>query len=204
MTILSSIMNARTFSIKVNGKTKMCLRCAWPENITDLEIKWLKVNSYTKVIDLRRPYEVEKWPCKLQTADGFEYKNMPITVTNWESKEERPYIYKCMVDHNLDKIIEEIENSDSNVIFFCYVGKDRTGVLAAILQYRSNWKWKDIKEDYLKSGEELHDFLVQYAAENPQIEFDALLPCPYLLSIVISQYKKNHSDNTPMSELYNR
>ena len=38
-----------------------------------------------------------------------------------------------MLDEKMEKIIHTIMNAKSNVLFFCGAGKDRTGVVSAII-----------------------------------------------------------------------
>lgn len=41
-----------------------------------------------------------------------------------------------MVDEKMEKIIDRIMNAESNVMYFCTSGKDRTGVVSAIILKR--------------------------------------------------------------------
>ena len=64
-----------------------------------------------------------------------------------------------MVDKHLYKTIDFIFECQSNVLYFCNAGKDRTGVVSAILLYKSGKTRDYIVTDYMKSKENLQNTL---------------------------------------------
>ena len=81
-----------------------------------------------------------------------------------------------MVDEQLLNTIDFILNSKSNVLYFCNAGKDRTGVLSAILLYKNGMDSQYIIDDYLKSVFNLKDMLQSYSQQNPEIDINIITP----------------------------
>ena len=55
-------------------------------------------------------------------------------------------------------------------------GKDRTGVVSAILLKKLGFDHRIIIEDYMKTRENLLDFLTAYVREHPQVDLNTILP----------------------------
>lgn len=66
--------------------------------------------------------------------------------------------------------------TESNVLYFCGAGKDRTGVVSAILLKQLGFSDSVIIEDYMKTKDNLLDFLKAFAAEHPEVNIHTILP----------------------------
>ena len=84
--------------------------------------------------------------------------------------------YLNMVDGQMERIVDTIWNARSNVMYFCSAGKDRTGVVTALLLRKPGADDERIIEDYLKSAENLREELARAAAENPDIDLGVITP----------------------------
>jgi protein tyrosine/serine phosphatase len=158
---------------------KTIIRSDCPFSLTEEELNWLKDHNVTTAIDLRRVEEVEKLPCCLANIDGFTYENIPITAINHkDTYEDMIKVYINMVDENLDKALDEILNAENGVIYFCHVGKDRTGVVSAILEKKFGFSMSYIKRDYCASDKNLIPFYQKFLEENPnRIVITPYIPC---------------------------
>ena len=108
-----------------------------PNRITEKEVQWLIDYNVTTVIDLRDDKEREQKKCQLINNKRFQYYCMPVTGGNSIPKSV-VYVsnsYLKIADEQMDKIINTISKSEANVLYFCNAGKDRTGVVSAILLY---------------------------------------------------------------------
>lgn len=76
----------------------------------------------------------------------------------------------------MDMIVQRIMDAKSNVLFFCGAGKDRTGVVSAIILKRLGYDDQTIIEDYMKSKENLLDFLTDYVKKHPQVDINTIIP----------------------------
>lgn len=149
-----------------------------PHCITESEVQWLVDNNIVTVIDLREESERERKKCPLINNSSFQYYCMPVTGGNAipQSVDDVSKSYIKMVDENMNKIISTIMKSDTNVLYFCNAGKDRTGVVSAILLHKLGMAQEYIINDYMKSKENLKNMLDAYAKAFPDVDIDVITP----------------------------
>ena len=73
-------------------------------------------------------------------------------------------------------IIDTIWNAETNVMYFCNAGKDRTGVVSAILLSKLGIGHDHIINDYMKSKENLSWILCAYAKQYPKVDIEIITP----------------------------
>ena len=76
----------------------------------------------------------------------------------------------------MEKIIATITSAESNVLYFCTAGKDRTGVVSAVFLRKLGYSDEIIIEDYMKSKDNLLDMLTAYAEEHPEVDIEIMIP----------------------------
>ena len=127
-----------------------------------------------KVIDLRTPVEQEQKPDV--RIDGVEYKSMPIlterkiglTHEDADDDEKRMSVvpdmaclYSLMVEDeetrtHLAEVLTEIMTHDfstGSILWHCTEGKDRCGLVSALIEYILGSRESSILEDYLITNE---------------------------------------------------
>ena len=147
-------------------------------NLEDEEIQWLIENNILTVVDLRMEEETEKNPCCLKHHNEFTYLNIPVSYGDempLTSEMMSPYFLK-MVDNTMIKIILTIENSKTNAIYFCRQGKDRSGVVSALLLLRQGFSHDEIISDYLLSADNLVESIEQDCRDYPGLKKEAATP----------------------------
>lgn len=149
-------------------------------NLEDGEIQWLIENNILTAVDLRTEREAEKNPCCLERHDEFTYINIPVSYGDEMplTPEMVPSYLLKLVDGVMGNIISTIENSKTNVIYFCRQGKDRTGVVSALLLLRQGIIHDDIISDYLLSADNLAESIEQDCRDYPGLEKEAAMPDP--------------------------
>ena len=172
--LLRSTLNTR--ALPVGGLRY--IRSDAPLCLTEEEIQWLLDNHITTLVDLRSAQELEHKPCPLQDVAGFTYYHIPVTGggDTPKSREHLYEVYRGMVDSQMDTILETILNAASNVMYFCTAGKDRTGVVSALLLKRLGISEDVIVEDYMKSKDNLLDMLTSYVKNHPEVDIDIIIP----------------------------
>ena len=145
------------------------VRSDYPGKLTDDEVRWLYQNDITTIVDLREEKEYIARPCRLENEKGFIYHHP-------KSPEAVAETYLGMIDEQMDKIISTIMNAESNVMYFCGAGKDRTGVVSAIILKKLGYSDQVIIDDYMETKENLMDFLVAYVREHPQVDINIIIP----------------------------
>lgn len=154
------------------------IRSDVPTSLTDSEIRWLREHDVTTVVDLREEKEVSKTPCPLASMDDFNYVTLPVTGggDTPKSLEHLKIVYSQMVDEQMEIIVDTIMNAKTNVLYFCAAGKDRTGVVSAIILKRLGFDDEIIIDDYMKSKENLMDMLVSYVKIHPEVDLEIIIP----------------------------
>ena len=154
------------------------IRSDCPDRLSDEEVMWLRQNGVATVVDLREESEYTQRPCRLESEEGFTYYHLPVTGGGGvpESSEAVVSSYLGMIDGQMDRIIRTIEEAPGRVLFFCTAGKDRTGVVSAILLKRLGADDRTIIADYMASKENLIGFLETYLRERPELDRDTVIP----------------------------
>lgn len=152
-------------------KEGMLLRSDVLYKLTFKERRMLKKDHNLKVVvDLRHPLEIKK----LKDSKMFrvKYYNLPMVVkTNDPSVEvkrtltvnnltlsDMTYFYQCFVDPDRKEIWTKIfelllEDNDKGILFHCSAGKDRTGIVIAVILTVLGFDKETIYRDYLLTNE---------------------------------------------------
>ena len=154
------------------------IRSDFPGKLTDAEIMWLHEHDITTVIDLRDESECKERRCRLEDEDGFIYLHMPVTGGGGvpESPDAVAASYLAMLDEQMDRIIDAIMNAVGNVLYFCHAGKDRTGVVSAVILKRLGFDDRTIIDDYMETKDNLMDVLSKYVKEHPEVDINTIVP----------------------------
>lgn len=172
--LLQSTLNTRALP---TGSMRF-IRSDCPDKLTDEEIDWLRQNDITTIVDLREEKEYIRKCCRLEKENGFTYYHMPVTGggDTPKSPDAVAVVYLGMLDEQMDRIIDTIMNAKSNVLYFCGAGKDRTGVVSAIILKKLHYDDCVIVDDYMKTKENLMDFLLNYVKEHPEVDINTIIP----------------------------
>lgn len=166
--LLSSTVNTRAV---LPGSLRI-LRSDAPVAPTDGDVSWLLTHGVTTLIDLRTEAECTRRPCPLAQDGRFRYLHLPVTGGNAmpASPADVPRSYLAMVDAQMTRILQAIDEAETGVMFFCTAGKDRTGVVSALLQRRAGLTREAIIADYLLSGDNCRELLSAFASLHPEID----------------------------------
>lgn len=175
---MSSLLQSTRNTRALPTGTMRYIRSDAPENLTEREVQWLLDNNIITIVDLRSEEEIVKKPCFLKEKNGFRYFHLPVTGGGDipKSLEHLHIVYRQMVDEKMEEIIDIIMNVDSNVMYFCTAGKDRTGVVSAIILKRLGFSDEVIIEDYMKSKDNLMDMLTAYVSVHPEVDIEIIIP----------------------------
>lgn len=145
------------------------------------------------IIDLRDEWEVKDYPNVFANSEMITYLNLPLigeqtldsdTWQIWKDKATPLHdIYISYVEHcqrQIGTIIRALAVSTPTAIIHCYAGKDRTGIITALVLAAIGVPDAYIAEDYSLSHAQIGHLIEtwrQYALENnidmKQIERDA-------------------------------
>ena len=154
------------------------IRSDIPTEITENEKDWLLSNNITTIVDLRTDEERARKQCPLIDDNRFSYYVFSISggdkVPPTTDDVSKSYI--AMVDAQFETMIDFLLNTKTNVLYFCNAGKDRTGVVSAVLLYKLRMPYEHIVNDYMKSKANLYNMLITFAQQNPSINIEVIMP----------------------------
>ena len=175
---MSSLLNSTQNTRAILPDSLRYLRSDVPASLTESEIDWLRKQNIRCIVDLRSEEEQKKKPCPLSQQTDFVYHSLPVSGGNAvpACPDEVSASYVAMVDEQMKHIIYTIETSDCGVLYFCNAGKDRTGVVSALLLRRLGYDDEYIIKDYLQSADNLKEMLRAYAASSG-VDIHIITPC---------------------------
>lgn len=155
------------------------IRSDAPLSPTARDVAFLVEHGVNTLIDLRSDAEVQRRPCPLANDARFTYRHMPVTGGNAmpSSVEDVPLSYLRMVDEQMTRILRILGES-SGAMYFCTAGKDRTGVVSALLQRQAGLSRDAIVADYVLSGDNLQEMFADFMQRHPGIDVSIYTPSP--------------------------
>jgi protein-tyrosine phosphatase len=175
---------------RAGGQTcwRSLLRADDLEQLTPAGVKAMLAYGVRTVIDLRWPAEAEAHPTIFQVDPGdVRYIHISLlgpSEAEWRSS--RPQVAKemwnCMVldyaQPGIRQVMEAIAHAPTQgLLFHCLAGKDRTGIIAALLLGLAEVELREIVDDYTLSTENLREapFVTNAADREAMLEG---LKCP--------------------------
>ena len=154
------------------------IRSDYPGRLSDEEVEWLIDNDITTIVDLREEKEYSDESCRLEKDNRFAYYHLPVTGggDTPESPDAVADSYLGMLDAQMDKIINTIMNANTNVMYFCGAGKDRTGVVSAIILKELGYSDQVIIDDYMETKDNLKEFLIAFVGDHPEVDINVIIP----------------------------
>lgn len=146
-------------------KTKRYVRAAGPDRLDEEGLQVLYDFGVRVQIDLRSDHEVEKAPSTLKGYKDVAYYhinllqdlNMEVIPDSIKKEANLSTLYVYIIEACKSKIKEIfdifLQYPDDTVLFNCSAGKDRTGVIAALLLDLAGCHQQDIVTDYAESYE---------------------------------------------------
>lgn len=190
MRIFGNTMNTRPI---IKNRLKY-IRSDVPTIITENEKRWLLSNNITTIVDLRTDEERAIKRCPLIDDKRFSYFVFSILGGDKipASPDDVSKSYISMVDTQFNTMIEFLLNAKSNVLYFCNAGKDRTGVVSAVLLCKLGMEKSYIICDYMKSKDNLKEVLALFSSNHPKINIDVITPHKRYIEEFIDWYIANN------------
>ena len=157
------------------------LRSGSPEWLNEEQIQEVKDYGVKTVIDLRGIEELKGTGNPFEKDPDVKFYNFPLLNGDPNNDEDKTleFItthtlgdYYVIIGEEMGDILAEIMrvllNTDGLILFHCAHGKDRTGVVAAILYLLTGASREDIITNYAISYEYLKDFLAPFMRKMPE------------------------------------
>ena len=165
------------------GKTfreGLFIRCGSPEWLKGSEIQEVKDYGIKNVLDFRATEELKTGINPFAQDPDVNFYNIPLFSGNPNDTKDAAMEYirtHTLGDYyviiaeemgdRLANIMRILLNAEGLTIFHCAHGKDRTGVVAALLYLICGASREDIVNNYKVSYEYLKDFLAPFIAKLP-------------------------------------
>ena len=182
--ILESTMNTRELGMyRIQGTKHYTIsnriyRSDICETLSASDKILLLDRGITTIVDLRSEQEAEAKPSAFATESDYNFFHYPIVegMLPPNSLEDVPVSYMEIAHANcMREVFTTIANAKSGVLFHCTAGKDRTGVISAILLALAGVSDEDIVYDYAISREFNKLRLEAFLKEHPEIDREIVL-----------------------------
>jgi len=163
--------------------------------LTENDLTTLASLEIVTVIDLRTDLEADTQGRFPQDVDGVTYHHLPLTDTlpgeeqapDWGDAAFVTARYRRMLSEGTAVIVEAVrllaDPANLPAVFHCSVGKDRTGVLAAVVLGFLQVPEATIVEDYALSRAAMLDILGRLRREFPDATDIVERYAPVILSV---------------------
>ncbi|MGN1249232.1 MAG: tyrosine-protein phosphatase, partial [Candidatus Spyradocola sp.] len=147
--------------------------------LTDEDKEKLLEAVFDRVVDLRSDGEVERAPGCLAADARFEVCRAPLAGNGRipGSRDEVPETYLEMVRgaRQMRRALEFLADAPRGAVIHCTAGKDRTGVVCALLLAHAGVSVEHIAADYALTQARMGSVLERVCRENPALCYDALV-----------------------------
>ncbi len=161
------------------------------------DFEYLKTRGITTIIDMRCRKEINRKPSGFAGKEGFIYLNFQIEQGSGvpESAEAVPKSYMSIAsDKAMTDVFKCIANAASGVMFNCTAGKDRTGVVSAILLCHVGASDKDIVENYVLTKEYGRERLELIHRNFPELDMNIVTPCEMFIEEFLRMFREKYGD----------
>ena len=149
------------------------------ENPDPEDIALLRSKGITTIIDMRTEEDNLTKPSFFRSLEGFTFLNYPIIEgdTIPESVEAVPGSYiNIACSENMPRILKAIADADTGVMYNCAAGKDRTGVVTAILLMLCGVSDEEITADYMLTKECNRERFELLRKRRPDLDMNIVIP----------------------------
>lgn len=158
---------------------------------------YLVSRGITTVIDLRGLNDVQRKPSGFAGKEGFTYINIPIDEGSGipESTDDVPASYMRIAEaKEMPRVFRCIALAKTGVMFNCTAGKDRTGVVAAILLLQAGVETDEIVRDYVLTREYGKERLALVQKNFPGIDMRIVTPCEAFMNKFLQLFKERYGN----------
>lgn len=141
--------------------TGLAIRSDSPSDLTHEQALAIRDHGVTQVLDLRSEAEVKAYGNAFMDLEGVKFKNIPLFLGNPDDKEDPTMeflkthklgdFYLLILEQLGDRVCEvlrAIKDNEGITLYHCAHGKDRTGVISAILYLLAGASYENIIKNY--------------------------------------------------------
>lgn len=138
-------------------RERVLVRSESPSYLTDDGVTAAGAYGLSRIIDLRRPEELAEWPSRLADLPG--YLHLPVQCPG--EPEEGPWVhlYQGLLDRHPELFARAVaavaDAPEGPVLVHCAAGKDRTGLVVALVLSLVGADAEALADDYEITNERL-------------------------------------------------
>lgn len=170
------------------------IRSNLPKKLSDNDILDLKKMGINTVIDLRSREEYENKQSIFENNKNFKIYHIEIDVGR-DIPEKENLVPKSYIDmltlHEKIRNFFEILANNEGILYFCNAGKDRTGVITALILKLLGVSDEDIINDYMITKELMSGILNKYAEHNDNI-INIITPQRYYMEEFLTKFTEKY------------
>lgn len=184
--LLISTYNTRdlgNYKSKLTGKPLKkwsILRSDLCENLSKEDVTTLKEHKILTNIDMRGAAESDYRDSFFKDRDDFSFVHAPIeegaSFPDSVDKVSDSYLIIAESD-NMTTVFKTIANVKTSVIYNCTAGKDRTGVVSAVILGLCGVDKEDIIKDYVLTRIYYKERLEYIHKIHPEVDMNIVTPC---------------------------
>lgn len=205
--LLETTLNTRElggYRTKDGGYTPChkLIRSDAPKELSEKDMAYLLDRQITTVIDMRGEADVRKMPNPIRENPQFRYYNIPIEEGSSipESTFAVPGSYmKIAAAENMRQVFKQIALAPGGVLFHCSAGKDRTGVVSAILLLLAGVSDENIIENYMLTREYNQKRFALAKQKFPNIDINIIIPHTEYMARFLTLFREKYRN--PVSYL---
>ncbi len=173
------------------------IRSNWLPELADEDLQYLRRLGIKTAVDLRTLEECVEDIAVFEKHVDFKVFHYPF-VHGAEipaSTDEIPQTYLQIADETetIKEILTTIFNADGGAVYYCFAGKDRTGVVTALIMLTLGASEDDIVDDYTLSGVYLAEKLQEYSVVY-NIDIDIFTPRPRYMREFLAGFKQKYGN----------
>lgn len=186
-------------------KVHTLLRSDEQKQLSSGDIAYLSERQITTIIDMRTNRFTSHLPSPFANRPPFAYHNIPIEEGSGvpESIEAVPVSYMNIAsDVNMRQVYQCIAHAPQGVLFHCSAGKDRSGVVSAILLLLAEVRDKDIIENYMMTKEYNAKRFALARKNHPDLDINIIIPREEFMIRFLQLFRHKYGDaKTYMSRI---
>lgn len=162
---------------------------------SDNDISLLKKHNILTVIDMRGEKDVLRKPSGFSDREGFAYINIPIDEGSSipESVDAVSESYMNIAQSkNMVQVFQAIASASHGVMINCTAGKDRTGVVCAVLLGLCGVSEDDIVRDYMLTKTYNKERFELIHKNFPEIDMRIVIPSERYMTDFLNQLKSKY------------
>lgn len=144
-----------------------------PHRVTTNDLAYFATHHITTVIDLRHEHEQHTAPNPLATQANINYVAIPLfqvshNTSNVITRLDDFYIHLLETSRTpIQQTFTQLADAPDGTFFHCRVGKDRTGIIAALLLDLVEVPHADIIADYVATADHITPLLPELRRDRP-------------------------------------